>query len=162
MRIAALALFVSAAASGPALAGACDDVKAAFDRLAAAPQVRQTIRMGDMPPMRMVALETALYLDQGEGTWVTLPLQPGARAEMMAQTMPDASALRDCREAGSEQVEGIDTTIFVFLPPSFGGEPPTLQRLWVGEDGRPYRMETTVDGGPMEMTMAYEGVTAPE
>lgn len=162
MRIAMLSLLL-ALPPAAALADACQTVKAAFDKLAAAPAVAQTISMPGMAPMRMVALPDAMYIDQGAGSWTKLPMEPGMRAEMLAQAAPDASVLSDCAEAGAEALEGVATTVYAYTPPSFAGETPEPQRLWIGDaDGLPYRMTTTVDGEPMEMTIRYEGVTAPE
>ena len=145
-----------------ALAGPCDDVKTAYDRLAVAPAVAQTVTMTGMPPMRMVTIGDTLYMDQGEGTWITVPLQPGMRAEMMAKTVPDASALSGCSEVGSETLDGAAMTVIEYTPPPMEGMAPAPQKVWIGaEDGLPYRMTSVQDGEPFEMSIGYEGVTAP-
>jgi len=91
-----------------------------------------------------------------------VPSPPGGRAAQLQTVMPDASALSDCREAGSEEVGGTATTVYEYLPPSFAGETPQAQKIWIGDaDGLPYRMTTVVEGTPMEMSIVYEGVVAP-
>lgn len=157
----ALALFL-ALAPGLALADDCETVKAALDRLAAAPAIHQTVTMGDEAPMQLVALGDTMYIDQGTGAWMKVPLQPGMRAQMMAQALPDATALSDCRQGGTEEIAGVATTIYEYMPPSFGGEAPQAQKLWIGDaDGLPYRMTSMADGKPMAMTVVYDGVVAP-
>lgn len=161
MRTTTLTLLL-AVAPAAAFADACETVKAAFDRLAAAPSVHQTISMPGQAPMQMVVVGGAMYVDPGEGAWMTIPVDPAMRRQMMAQTIPDAAALKDCRETGTEDLGGIATTIYAYLPPSMAGEAPEPQQVWIGAaDGLPRRMTTTVEGEPMEMTIVYEGVTAP-
>lgn len=161
MRITTLVLLL-AAAPAAAFADACETVKAAYDRLAAAPAVHQTITMPAQRPMQMVVVDGAMYVDPGQGTWMTIPMDPAMRQQMMAQTIPDAAALRDCREAGAEDLGGLATTIYEYLPPSMAGETPQPQRVWIGDaDGLPRRMTTTAEGGAMEMTIVYEDVVAP-
>lgn len=151
-----------ALAPAAALADACDTVKASFDRLATAPAVHQTMAIEGMPPMQLVAIGDNMYMSQDGSSWMQVPLPPGGRAAQMETVMPDASALSDCREAGSEDIGGTATTIFEYLPPSFAGETPSPQKLWIGDaDGMPYRMTTVVDGTAMEIGMVYEGVVAP-
>lgn len=162
MRSVALSLLL-ALPPAAALADACETIKAAFDRLAAAPAVAQTVKLGDMPPMRMVALADTMYVDRGTGDWTSIPLEPGTRAQMLAAAVPDALALKDCAEAGHEAVGDVAATAYTYIPPSFAGETPVEQKLWIGDaDGLPYRMTTESDGQPLEMTIRYDGVTAPE
>lgn len=161
MRTTALSLCL-ALAPAAAFADACETVIAALGKFAAAPAVHQTISMVDQPPIQMVAIGDAMYVDPGKGAWMKLPLQPGGRAAMMQDVMPDATALKDCHEAGTENIEGAAMTVYEFLPPSFAGEVPQPQKLWIGDaDGLPHRMTAIADGKPMEMTVSYEGVTAP-
>lgn len=161
MRTTALSLLL-ALAPAAALADACETVRAAYERLAAAPAVHQTIRVADWPPMQMVVLADAMYVDQGSGAWMEVPVQPGMRAAMLQEVVPDAATLKDCRETGSEEVAGVATTIYQYLPPSFAGETPSPQTLWVGDgDGLPYRMTMESERQAMEMTLVYDGVTAP-
>ena len=150
------------APAGTALADACETVKAAYDRLAAAPAVAQTVTMAGMPAMRMVTIGDTLYMDPGQGTWTTVPLQPGMRAEMMAETVPDASALTGCREVGSETLDGAAMTVIEYTPPAIDGTAMAPQTVWIGaDDGLPHRMTAVQDGEPFEMRIGYEGVTAP-
>lgn len=161
MRMTALTI-ACALAPAVAQADACGTVTAALEKLAAAPAAHQTISMGDRPPMQMIALGDAMYVDQGEGGWMKLPLKPGMRASMMQEAIPDATALKECGTAGSDVIDGLAMTIYRYLPPSFAGETPQPQQLWIGDaDGLPYRMTTTSEGKPMEMTVRYQGVTAP-
>ena len=161
MRMTALPI-LCALVPGAAWASACDTVTDALGRLAAAPAVHQTISMGDRPQMQLIALGEAMYVDQGEGGWMKLPLQAGMRATMMQQAIPDPSALKDCRAAGADAIDGQAMTVYQYLPPSFAGEVPQPQKLWIGDaDGLPYRMTTAAEGRPMEMTVRYQDVSAP-
>jgi len=161
MRAAAFSLLL-AAAPAAAFADACETVRAAFEKLATAPAVHQTVAIADMPTMQMVIVGDAMYVDQGAGTWMKVPVNPGLRAQMLQETVPDASALKECREAGAEAISGVAATVFEYLPPSFAGETPAPQKLWIGDaDGLPYRMITVSAGKSMEMTISYAGVTAP-
>ena len=47
--------------------------------------------------------------------------------------LPDATALSDCRQGGTEEIAGVATTIYEYMPPSFGGEAPQAQKLWMDE-----------------------------
>jgi hypothetical protein len=156
-----LALFALAPA-GAALADACETVKDAYDRMAAAPALDQTMRMEGMPEMRMITAEGKIFMNAGDGTWQTMPLDPAMRAEMMASIVPDAAALTGCAELGPETLDGVAMTVFEYTPPAFGGVQGGPQKVWIGdEDGLPHRMTAVEEGMSMEMTVVYEGVVPP-
>jgi hypothetical protein len=151
-----------ALAPAAALADACDTVKASFERLATAQAVQQTMSIANMPPMQVISIGEEMYMSQDGSSWMKLPPQPGGRAASMQAMIPESSALSDCRETDSEDIGGTATTIYEYLPPSFAGETPSVQKLWIGDaDGMPYRMTTVVDGTALEIGMVYEGVVAP-
>ncbi len=160
MRILTLLLALAPVA---ALADDCQDaVKAAYDKLAAAPAVKQTATIPGTPTLQMVMIGDILYMDRGDGQWTKLPLQPGMRAEMMQDTIPDASELTECRVVGKDAVDGADMTVYQYVPPQLMDETPGPQQLWIGvADGLPHRMTSEQDGQSLEMTMTYEDVKAP-
>jgi hypothetical protein len=148
--------------AGAALADACETVKAAYDRMAAAPALEQTMRLEGMPPMRMITAEGKLFMDPGDGAWQAMPMDPAMRAEMMASIVPDAAALTGCAELGPETVDGVAMTVFEYTPPAFGGVQGGPQKVWIGDDdGLPHRMTAVEDGSAIEMTVVYDGVVAP-
>ncbi len=146
-----------------ALADDCQNaVKAAYDKFATTPAVKQTATIPDTPTLQMVMIGDVLYMDRGDGQWTKLPLQPGMRAEMMQDTIPDASALAGCREVGTEALDGADMTVYEYVPPPLADENPGPQKVWIGvADGLPHRMTSEQDGQKLEMTMTYEDVKAP-
>lgn len=145
-----------------ARADACATVKAAYDRLATVPAVAQTLVTPGAPTMQMVTLGDTLYLDKGDGAWTTIPLSPGMRAQMMASAIPSSDALTACTEQAAETLDGAPMTVFEYTPPSMDGQPSPPQTVWIDADGLPRRMTTQLDDGPLEMTLVYEGVTAPK
>ncbi len=156
--------FVAAGLSlgaGPAAADACQTVLEAYVALSKAPTYRQVVATPDAPPMEMVTVGDTLFV-KDEGAWAKLPLQPGMREQMMSQIMPDAAALKNCEELGTETLEGIATTIYGYEPPPMEGVSATgPQKVWIGEDGLPRRMTAEQDGGAVEITLSFDGVTAP-
>ena len=81
---------------------------------------------------------------------------------MMAETVPDASALTGCSEVGSETLDGAAMTVIEYTPPPIDGTAMAPQKVWIGaDDGLPYRMTSVQDGEPFEMSIGYENVTAP-
>lgn len=163
MRPTAALLLTLGLAPVAAMADDCQTtVKDAYDKLAIAPAVRQVMTMQGSQTMQMVVLGDTLYMDQGEGGWMKMPLQPGMRQQMLQQTLPDASVLAECKELGGETIEGAAMTVYQYVPPSIAGETPTPQKVWIGDDdGLPHRMTIEQGDAPMQMTLGYDGVTAP-
>lgn len=166
MRHPALPLALLAAIpSSPAWADACATVKAAYDKLATAPAYRQSVAMEGTPPMQLVMIGDVLYITQDAtkaGGWTKMPMAPGMRAQMMQQTVPDAAALTDCREVGPDTLDGAAMTVLEYRPPPIEGLDGGLQSIWIGEaDGLPHRMKAVQDGKPIEVDLAFDGVTAP-
>lgn len=160
MRLTIPTLALAALAPAAAVADACDTVKAAYDALAAAPAIAQTMTMAGAPTMRMVTMGDTLYIDEGAGTWTKMALPVGARAQMMASVLPDAAALKDCVEAGTETLDGAEMTVIEYTPPAIGGIEQGPQKVWIDAEGRPRRM-ISVEAGALDMTISYQDVTAP-
>lgn len=157
-----LPVLLAALPAGASADDACTTVKAAFDRLATVPAYRQTVAMPGMPVIRSVSIGDVMYLDQGDGAWRTVPLAPGMREQMMASVLPDAAALEGCGVVGTETLDGIETTVVVYTPPPIGGMAQGPQKVWIADgDGLPRRMTAEMEGGALEVTIAYDGVTAP-
>lgn len=147
--------------AGPAAADACQTVLDAYLALARAPAYRQVVATPGAPSMEMITVGDTLFV-KDEGAWAKLPLRPGMREQMMSQMVPDAAALKNCEELGTETLEGVATTIYGYEPPPMDGVPATgPQKVWIGEDGLPRRMTAEQDGGTVDVTMSFDGVTAP-
>lgn len=162
MRLIAFSPLLLALFPAVASADACESVKAAYDKLATAPAYRQSMTMEGMPDMHMVMIGDTLYMEQTKDKWTKMPLEPGMRAKMMHDLMPEASALKDCQDLGAEVVDGVAATVFAYTPPPIGGIEQGAQKVWVADaDGLPRRMTAEQEGKPMEVTIGYEDVTAP-
>ncbi len=147
--------------TGYASADACQTVLDAYTALSKAPAYRQTVSGPGAPPMELVAVGDTLYMQDGE-SWTKLPLQPGMRAQMMADIVPEAAALSDCVELGSETVDGVDATIYGYQPPPIEGVPGMgPQKVWIGADGLPRRMTAEGDDGTLEVRLSFDNVTSP-
>ena len=155
--VAAGLLFGAASAA----ADACQTVLDAYVALSKTPAYRQTIDAPGATRMEMMAIGDTLYV-KDEGDWTKLPLQPGMREEMMSQMVPDASALKNCEEVGSESLGGVSTTIYAYEPPPIEGVPDTgPQKVWIDGEGLPRRMTADQEDGRLEVDMYFDDVTAP-
>ena len=74
---------------------------------------------------------------------------------------PRSSALKDCRAAGADAIDGLAMTVYRYVPPSFAGEVPQAQKLWIGDaDGLPLSDDRR-PRAPMEMTV-HDGAPLPD
>jgi len=161
MRLSVPAALAAALVPAAALADACETVKAAYDRFAAAPAYRQSVSLEGTGTVELVMIGDAMHMQDGSGEWTTLSLEPGMRAQMMEATIPDASALADCRELGAETLDGRETTVFEYVPPAMEGVDQGPQKVWVDADGLPRRMTAVQEGSAVDVRIAYEDVSAP-
>lgn len=147
--------------AGLARADDCETVLNAYTAMSRAPAYHQTMAMPGVA-LEMIAIGDALYMKDG-AEWMKLPVTPGMREQMMAQIMPDATALRDCRSVGSETLDGVDTSIYEYQPPEIEGAGPMgVQRVWIADaDGLPRRMAAEQDGETIDIRISYEDVTPP-
>lgn len=149
---------LAAAGALPARADDCATIHGVFEALAGVPAYSQQILMAGDTPAETVAVGETLYV-RADGEWSKLELGPGGRLAAMRMAIPDAASLKDCSVVGDEVVEGVETTVYRYLPPDMGGMAQGPQKLWVGADGLPVKMES--EDGTTVVTIAYSGVTAP-
>jgi hypothetical protein len=149
---------------GPGIARAddCAAIYAAFEALAKAPSYTQTITMADMSAMKAIVIGETVYAHDGS-EWTKISLKSGGRADILAQFVPNAGSLKDCRSAGADEVEGKAMTTYSYVPPvpegmeKFAPKDPK-QQVWIGDaDGLPYRM--TAEG--MVVAISFEPVAPP-
>lgn len=140
-------------------AGPCDPIKAAYEKLAAAPAYRQTIKMAGQKPTETMAVGDTLYMNDGSG-WESLKLKPGQRLGLMLAVIGQSESLTNCAEQPGETMGGVAVKVYSYDPPAMDdrgqGGPQTL---WVGaDDGLPRRMRADT----VELAISYEDVAPPK
>jgi hypothetical protein len=153
-----LAAVLVAAQAATARADDCAPIRAAYEKLAAAPAYRQIIKMPGQPPVEARAVGDMFYMRDGDG-WESVRMKPGGRAEMMSQVIGQDGGLSRCAELAGDAWKGAAMKVYSYQPPAMGDVPVGgPQTLWVGaEDGLPRRM--TAD--TVELEISYEDVKAP-
>ncbi len=155
-------LALGAFAPGITLADDCAPVIASYAKLGEQTAVHQVAEMADGSTLEMVAVGDDLFLSSPAG-WQKVPGGGAERRRMMAETISTDSAPTGCRVAGSETIDGVETTQYTYMPPSLDGQPPSEQRVWIADqNGLPFRMRVSAEEQVMTMTFRYDGVTAPE
>ena len=141
-----------------ARANDCQIIHDAYQAMAKQSALQQTIALKDQKPMEMRIIGNDMYMNDGT-SWSQIPAATGMREQMMKQMMPDASALENCKEAGSETINGIETTAYDYFIPAVEKMMAGTgqQRVFIGPDGLPYRMRS----GDTDVTLTYQGVVAP-
>ena len=140
----------------------CGAILAAYQALAKAPSYSQTVTMAGMPDMKAIVIDETVYAHDGDA-WTRIALKSGGRAGMLAQFVPDAGSLSDCRSAGADEILGKAMSTYTYVPPvpegmeQFAPKDPK-QKVWIGDaDGLPYRM--TAEG--LDVVISYEAVVPP-
>lgn len=142
----------------PVSAADCEPILEAFQALAARDTYAQTVTL-DGSVMEMRVLPDAMYVS-ADGQWNSMPGGPEMRQQMLAQIMPDASALTDCRVAGPEMVGDVATTAYDYVIPeleAISAGAGTQRLLIRDEDGLPLVLRSS----GVEVVITYDGVVAP-
>ena len=161
-RLVALSMVLAAAAlPSPARADDCAAIYQAYEKLSTAPSYASVVTVKDKGTIRSIVIGDTFYVQKGS-EWVKIPIKPGGRLAMMKSFVADAASLEDCRQVGTDQLDGRSMTAYSYAPPVPKGKEGQAgaggaQKLWVGADGLPYRMSTA----QLDMTISYDDVTAP-
>lgn len=142
----------------PVSAADCEPILEAFQALAARDTYAQTVTM-DGSVVEMRVLPDAMYV-KADGQWNSMPGGPEMRQQMLAQIMPDASALADCRMVGPETVGDVATTAYDYVIPeleAISAGAGTQRLLIRDEDGLPLVLRSS----GVEVVITYDGVVAP-
>lgn len=141
-----------------AQANECQIIVDAYAAMAKQPAMSETIQLKDQPPMEMRIVGNDMYMNDGT-SWTKMPASTGMRDQMMKQMMPDANALENCKDAGSETINGIETSAYDYFIPSVEKMMAGTgqQRVFIGSDGLPYAMRS----GGTDVTITYKDVVAP-
>lgn len=142
----------------PVSAADCEPILEAFRALAARDTYAQIVTM-DGSVMEMRVLPDAMYVN-ADGQWSSMPGGPEMRKQMLAQLLPDESALTDCKVVGPETVGDVATTAFDYVIPELEAitAGAGTQRLLIrDEDGLPLVLRSP----GTEVVISYDGVVAP-
>lgn len=146
----------------PALAkvdAACKPVLDANAAKVAAPAFHDRKQLDGMT-LEMIKVGEQLYVKQGS-RWRQMSNAAGQTLGGFDAGLADGSvSLTDCRKLGRETVEGRSLTVYQYTTTVHGaGElGKGSGKLWIGDDGRPYRDSTEGQQG----STTYTGVSAPE
>ena len=94
-----------------------------------------------------------LFARQGN-VWRAMP---SAMLKTMAGFGQSGIKLSQCRKVGDEVVNGVASGIYAYTV-TVGGHVATGNKVWIGRDGLPYRVE----GDNVKTTIQYTGVIAPK
>jgi len=141
----------------PALAkvdAACEPVIAAAEAKVAAPAFHDRKQMEGMT-MEMIKLGEDLYANTGGG-WRHMTAAASKSLGGFRKGVDSGEiSLSQCKKLGRETVGGRSTQVYQFT--STAGGMTGTGKVWVGDDGLPYR--ETAEGS--DGTVSYTGVTAP-
>lgn len=149
------ALFIPLAA---AQADECQIIVDAYHNMFKQPAIGETINQKDQKPMEMRIIGDEMHMNNGSG-WTKVPASPGMRDQMMKSILPDSSVLSDCKSAGGETLNGVETQAYDYFIPEMEKlmKGAGQQRVLIGPDGLPRAMRS----GDTDVVITYEGVTTP-
>ncbi len=166
--LAVLAAGVAQAQQGAAEAAACAAIRQAFEAVARTERF-QTRLVARTPTARFPTVEQRIVLSDvvfatspGAGRWIQLPMTAEARASLGAALA--AFPPRDCRDEGAKDLDGTATRLYSYrqVLPDAGTDGTVVAQLWIAAtDGRPRRYQSHRGDLSIEMTYAYDDVTAP-
>lgn len=151
-------LFPLALLATPALAkvdAACQPVVAAAEAKIGAPAFHDRKEMEGMT-IQMIKLGEDLYVNSGGG-WQHMTSKASLSLGGFRKGVDSGEIqLSQCKKLGRETVAGRSTSVYQFT--SGAGGTTGVGKVWIGDDGLPYR-ETAAG---TDSTVSYTGVTAPD
>lgn len=159
------------AGSGPAMAEgapsadpACAGLIAAAGTIGTSPQYRSVLVATSPTRRRPVERELVIIGDviyattPGNGRWMKLPLTEANRDELSSGLVKYPP--HGCTES-RQDLDGIPMRVFAYRQ-DVSGPGSAESRLWVGEDGRPRRIESNEGTLHVVASLAYEDVKPPD
>ena len=145
--VSCLGAMIAMIGASDAASPACAPIEKAFQAVAAAPNVRQTMELTGPQPMKMesIFIGDTLYVLEGQ-KWRKITLKKGGRIGIL-NSMMDMSALYDCKETRTDALSTGATQVYEYMmtpPKGLPGADNTPMRgeIWVGvADGLIYRMK---------------------
>ena len=138
---------------------ACKPVVDAGEAKLAAPAFHDRKQLAGMT-IEMIKVDQNLYSNQGRG-WQQMSTAAGQMLGGTRAGLADGSiSITDCKKLGRETVDGRSTTVYQYTTTVHGAGDmgKGSGKIWIGDDGRPYRDSSEGQEG----TTTYTGVTAPE
>lgn len=102
--------------------------------------------------LEMIKVDGQLYKKEDD-TWQRLP---PAMIKAMEQTGLSSFPITDCAQIGTERVGNQIATQYSYSM-TLGGHSATDNRVWIGQDGLPYRL----DSDTVHIDISYQDVRAP-
>jgi len=150
---------LSVVLAAPAWADDCAQPLAALMVTATTPY-RETIELrgpdGKMVTSHLVQTATGKYVERN-GSWTSIPVSSADLVDTLNDELKTAKL--SCRRAGTEQVNGQQTTVYT-LHMEMGGR-ITDGTLWISAQNRQLRSDTTANGRRFSATFDYEHVEPP-
>jgi hypothetical protein len=150
--IAAVALFIA-----PAFADDCSPVSAAMVAAERTPHTSIVTRVKNGKPMtgRMIQTKDDKFI-QIDGKWRSMGISPGDASSIEAELK---KAKMTCHKVGVEQVDGQVTTVYKAHVEN--EDTVSDDKLWLGSNGLPLKVETMVEGQSYSTIFDYEHAEAP-
>lgn len=138
-----------------ALDEACQRIVEADAAKVKAPSWHQRVVDSGPEGMTLEFIKSAdkLFARQG-GTWRAMP--PGM-LKTLGQVGHGGFKLSQCRKVGDDVISGMPSAIYAYTV-NAGGHVAAGNKVWIGRDGLPYRME----GDNVKTTIQYVGVVVPK
>jgi hypothetical protein len=141
----------------PAFADDCSPVGAAMIAAAKTPHTATITRFKNGKPVtgKMIQTKDDKFVEI-DGKWRSMGDPPGDTSSIEAALK---KAKVSCRKVGTEQVEGQATTVYTAHVENEGTV--SDDKLWLGSNGLPVKVENLVEGQSYSTTFDYAHADAP-
>jgi hypothetical protein len=141
----------------PAFADDCSPISAAMIATAKTPHTATLTRVKDGKPVtgKIIQTKDDKFVEV-DGKWHSMGDPPGDTSSIEAALK---KAKITCRKLGTEQVEGQTTTVYTAHVENEGTV--SDDKLWLGSNGLPVKVENLVEGRSYSTTFDYAHADAP-
>ena len=149
-------ILLAASPAASALDKACEPVVAAAEKTTAQAARHSVAELDDGTRMEAIVVDGAFYASIG-GTWRQMKIDlRAAERKLNAGMRSGEIPLSDCKDLGTQSVDGIATIVIGYRIALFG-QPPAASRIHIGEDGLVY----AIAADSQKVRYRYTGIAAP-
>lgn len=157
MKRLALPLLLLTSSTAQALDAACEMFIAAAEKTAQQP-ARHTLTESTDLRLEAITVGGASWTRMDGGAWRTMKTDLlAAEKDINAQVRSGAIPLSDCKDLGSESLEGLPTRVIAYSLSMFG-MPPAASKAYIGKDGLIHALRAD----DTRVRYRYTGVAAPK
>jgi hypothetical protein len=152
---AAITLLALLGAPQAASADSCQPIIESMHATLKAPAIKQFLKVkgSDQEKLMSIMVGDSVYLMMGSTK--AFSKMPRSEIDKTAQEAEAEKSFSNCKQVGTEQVNGVTTIVYTYSYQAQGESGQT--KVWIGQDGF-LRKQSTDEG---ELRYDYDNVTAP-